>query len=649
MNEVDIIIPVYRGIEHTRRCLESVLSSRTKTVREIIVIDDASDDTALTQYLESLGSAITLFRNVKNMGFVATVNRGMSLHPDRDVVLLNSDAEVADDWLDRLSACAWSEPEIGTATPFSNNATICSYPRFMEDNPLPESLGVGELDHLFKRINAGKKAYIPTAVGFCMYIRRDCLNEIGLFDAETFGKGYGEENDFCMRAAQKGWRHVLCADTFVYHAGGVSFSDGQHDRKAAAMEILRKIHPEYETMVAAHVEEDPAGQFRRSVDLYRNLGKGPVVLFVTHNWGGGTEKHVMELSKLLKDQAGILILRPHGCDSLALSGRLPETTLYFDQEAGYQDLIATLQIFGVRRVHYHHLIALPESVREIARELGVPHDFTVHDYYAFCPRIQLTNLLTQYCGEPDAEGCQNCLKISPSQGEADILAWRRKHGALLTSAERVFAPSLDAQSRTNRYLPGVKTIYAPHPDSLTHDLYGNPSPKGLDQSEPLRIVVLGALTPAKGADLFAGCAKDAKNRSLPLEFHLLGQPYRALEESSALKLHGPYGADMLAELLAAISPHIAWFSAIWPETYSYTLSECMKEKLPVAVPDLGAFPERVGGRQWSWVRPWTWNAVQWNSFFVEIRETNFLRGAGPDLPPGERHSSGFDYLGSYLN
>jgi hypothetical protein len=127
------------------------------------------------------------------------------------------------DWLDRLRRCASSRPKIGTVTPFSNNATICSYPDVCRENGLPDGVELGELDRVFRRVNAGKIAEIPTAVGFCMYIKRACLDQVGLFDAERFGKGYGQENDFSLRAAEKGWSNVLCADTFVFHQGRASF------------------------------------------------------------------------------------------------------------------------------------------------------------------------------------------------------------------------------------------------------------------------------------------------------------------------------------------------------------------------------------------------------------------------------------------
>ena len=137
---VDLIVPVYRGLAETRRCLDSVLAFPQQTSHEIVVIDDCSPEPELSVWLRDLADtgAITLLENPVNTGFVNAVNRGMVLHPDRDVVLLNSDTEVHGDWLDRLRGHAYSDPMIGTVTPFSNNATLCSYPRFMQDNPLPE-------------------------------------------------------------------------------------------------------------------------------------------------------------------------------------------------------------------------------------------------------------------------------------------------------------------------------------------------------------------------------------------------------------------------------------------------------------------------------------------------------------------------------
>ena len=104
---IDVIIPIYKGLAQTRRCIDSVLGSAQAAAFEIVAVDDASPDPDIVRYLDELAGRgrITLLRNESNLGFVRSVNRGMALHADRDVVLLNSDTEVANDWLDRLDRC----------------------------------------------------------------------------------------------------------------------------------------------------------------------------------------------------------------------------------------------------------------------------------------------------------------------------------------------------------------------------------------------------------------------------------------------------------------------------------------------------------------------------------------------------------------
>jgi GT2 family glycosyltransferase len=261
---IDVIIPAYRGLPQTRRCLESVLGAPVRIPHEVVVIDDASPEPELSAWLRGVaaGRRITLVAHADNAGFVASVNEGMRLHADRDVVLLNSDTEVSGDWLDRLAACAARVPRAGTVTPFSNNATICSYPVFAQANPLPKGLSAARLDRAFARANAGKHVEIPTAVGFCMFIPRRCLAQVGLFDEDAFGRGYGEEVDFCMRAARAGWRNLLAADTFVYHEGEVSFGGGAQEIRNRAQAIIDARYPEFQPLVRAFLADDPPREFR---------------------------------------------------------------------------------------------------------------------------------------------------------------------------------------------------------------------------------------------------------------------------------------------------------------------------------------------------------------------------------------------------
>jgi GT2 family glycosyltransferase len=265
---IDVIIPIYKGLAQTRRCIDSVLGSAQAAAFEIVAVDDASPDPDIVRCLDELAGRgrITLLRNESNLGFVRSVNRGMALHADRDVVLLNSDTEVANDWLDRLHRCAHGRPDIGTVTPFSNNATICSYPFEGWRGGVPGTLGLAALDRLFAATNAGQTADLPTAVGFCMYIRRACLDRLGMFDAERFGRGYGEENDFSLRAAGAGWRNVLAGDVFVFHEGSVSFSDERASLTLTAGKTLTDLYPDYVRNVREFIARDPAQALRAAVD-----------------------------------------------------------------------------------------------------------------------------------------------------------------------------------------------------------------------------------------------------------------------------------------------------------------------------------------------------------------------------------------------
>lgn len=271
---IDVIMPVFRDRAATLAAIDSVLTGGGDF--ELIVIDDASPDADLTAELSRRADRgeFTLLVQPVNLGFVASANRGLSLHPDRDVVLLNSDTVVPPGWLDRLATTARAD-FVGTVTPFSNNATIASYPIPLEANPLPEGWTATELDRVFHAANAGWHIDLPTAVGFCMYIRRACLDEVGLFDEEQFGRGYGEENDFSLRAAAKGWRNVLAADLFVFHHGRASFGAEAVALGTRATETIQRLHPGYASAVRRFLEDDPLAAAREAVDTARVEYRGP--------------------------------------------------------------------------------------------------------------------------------------------------------------------------------------------------------------------------------------------------------------------------------------------------------------------------------------------------------------------------------------
>ncbi|MEO0380007.1 MAG: hypothetical protein AAF252_07020, partial [Pseudomonadota bacterium] len=204
-----------------------------------------------------------------------------------DVVLLNSDTVVSAGWLDRLSAAAHSAPDIGTVTPLSNNGEITSYPVRSAQNPLPPGVTAAELDALAAEVNQGVTVDLPTGVGFCLFVKADCLAAVGLLDAHRFGKGYGEETDFCLRALRAGWRSVCAADVFVAHVSSVSFGAEKQTLIHRNMPRIRRRYPEYTAMADSFVQDDPLGPAKQALEqaYLRKIPQLPDTLVIApHDW-----------------------------------------------------------------------------------------------------------------------------------------------------------------------------------------------------------------------------------------------------------------------------------------------------------------------------------------------------------------------------
>lgn len=653
--DVSIIIPVYRGIEETRKCIDSVIGSKNQASFKLIIINDCSPEPDLTLYLRSLPkqfSWIELLENKDNFGFVKTVNIGMKHAATNDVVLLNSDTEVANDWLDRLKGAAYSSPRVGSVTPFSNNATICSFPRFCSSNDLPLNQSTASLDLIFKAANPGDCIEIPTGVGFCMYIRRDCLADVGDFDEDNFGKGYGEENDFCVRATKNGWKHLLAANVFVFHSGGASFGESKAPREIAAMETLRQLHPTYEPSVHQFVANDPPRVYRIKAEIQR-LAQTPLpkILMVLHNRGGGTLRHVHELIRDISSSAHGLKLYPSSTGEIVLdfgqtSGDLK---LYFKLEEEWEEFIEILQSIRIDLVHFHHTLGLPDSLIDLPTTLGCQHDFTIHDYFSLCPQISLTELNNHYCGELGVDQCNNCLIRLPAPKGVDILNWRNSHRHLLETARFVFSPSNDTARRFENYFPEANIVVKPHTDMREPST----SPKRPRLvKDRLRVAVLGALSPIKGADVLESVACHAAKNGVAVEFHLVGYAYRALHTlpHANLIVYGKYEECDLSSIIEHIKPDVIWFPALWPETYSYTLSSALAANLPIIAPLLGAFPERLTGRAWTWLVKWHQTTEEWVVFFKDLHDSFFsvdFHWPAMSEAPLCRDKI-FSYLGDYI-
>jgi len=616
--EVDVIIPCYNDYHVTMACLYSVLMARNDTPCEVVVINDASPEPCLRSALRELSEKgfVTLLEHAENRGFVVSANEGMAMHADRHVLLLNADTIVYNGWLDRLMDYLHADDACGTVTPLSNNATICSYPVTERDNQALLEISFAALDDLAATVNRGVGVPIPTGVGFCMLISRACLDQVGLFNEELFGKGYGEENDFCMRAARLGWKHLLATDVFVRHAGEKSFGQDALRLKESAFEKVSRMHQGYLPAVTRHCATDPARRMRRNLDIARLRallrGEGKPVLLVGHNRGGGVERYLEEQATYYSSLVGVpvLTLRPDSKKSICVvqlnvlqALHLPN--LVFDLSTEFGEFLEVLGTdMQVGYIHVHSLVDLhletPRLFALAARLLEVRYDFTVHDYLPICPKINMLDDKFLPCAGTEVWRCQDCMdKEALSSGRIDIAKWRRAYKAFLTGATRVVAPSKDAARRILLQFPecAERVEVASHPETITP---ASPPPiRTKRRDEPLRIAVIGAIGPHKGSRILEACAADAKERNLPMQFIVVGYSDRdeKLQELN-VTITGQYEEEDIFSLLDSLGCHMAFIPSPWPETYCYTLSVAAFAGLLPVVFDHGAPAERV--TQWEY-------------------------------------------------
>ena len=645
---INVIIPMYNNLHGTKHCVEKVVASLEYNRCESIVtvINDDSTEEGFSEYLREIAVlGCVVLHNRQNLGFVKTVNYGMQNTPQDDVVLLNTDTEVNGNWLDRLQRCAYYERNIGTVTPFSNNAESCSFPSVFHDNKLPAGTTAAAVDAAFSNVSGYDPVDLPTAVGFCMFIKRDCLDEVGLFDDFMWGRGYGEENDFCAQASLKGWRSVLCPNVFVFHEGGGTFGLEKKERMQHAQKVFDRKYPHYAESLRRYMESDPAKdiRLRAMLSLLKSSDK-PVILYLTHGLGGGSDRHVFDLVDFLGDQAFGIIVHASGPEEcvLVLDGRKQTLTLRFNRER-QRELVRFLTSCRVSKVHVHNGWRVPDWIFALPKRLGVPYDITVHDYFYINGNPHLMDENEMFCADEERrdECCANELKFPiPDNLTADL--FRVRNTRFIKDADRVLMPSQYALELMSRYFPDANYILADHMDRELGGPYPSVVVRPAYVDEMMRIAVLGTLGRFKGADILDYVAMQTEAQC---EFHLIGTAYRTLD--AAIIQHGSYAMEDLPTLIDETDPHLIWFPVTVPETYSYTLSESLYSGRPIVAPDIGSFQERTRNRPYTYIEPWNKPKSDWVVFFRTLRVA-FQNETPQVLPWQDQPLHAFQYKRDYL-
>jgi GT2 family glycosyltransferase len=600
-HRLDIVLPVYGNVERTRMCLASVIRHRDPYDHHIIVVNDASPEAGMEALLSTILSQprVTLLRNAANLGFVRTVNRALALCRDGDVLLLNSDTRVFRGGLEEMQRVAHASPDIGTVTAISNNATIFSYPH---TDLRPESLDDIDWESLAGIAlaeNAGRIIDVPTGHGFCLLIRQQLLARVGMFD-EAFGRGYCEENDFCARAADLGYRNVAAPGAFVEHGESKSFAG---DKQALLVHNLRLLHgryPEYQAAIFEYERRDDLRRGRWPLDaarLERSSTAGiRFVLLIQNDLGGGTARAVAEIERAVGfGGASKLTLTCLRDGRLELVAANPAIRAVFAPDEG-AELIALLSRTGIELVVVHQMLGFTAGfVKSMTAWLAGRHAiFYVHDYYTLCPRVTMINAIGEFCEVADADVCSRCVALAGRHEASRItgitpLQHRELFAAFLGVFRHVVAPSRAASGYVTGMFTGIEVLTIPHPWIAAGKSMA--ARRGPDQE----IVLFGAIGKHKGSAKLMDIAQLARLTWPALRFLVIGYTDRDddLLRLGNVNITGTYGPADQAAMVARASGRLALFLSEWPETYSYTLTEALAFGFVPLVPDLGALAERV--------------------------------------------------------
>lgn len=576
--EVAIVLPVHNARDHVMRCLERIADTTDRPWRLVIVEDGSTDPDlrpALADWVAQEPRA-TLICHDAPRGFAAAVNVALAALKGLrgPVVLLNSDVTLPMTWASRLIAPLLMDGTIASVTPLSNDGELMGAPfacanvalRNTESDVIDADLRAcaGDVD----------LPVLPTGTGFCMALSPHWLIEVPRFD-EGFGRGYGEEVDWCQRTRALGGRHVCQTGLFVGHVGAASF--GAHQRLAlrtASAPVLAKRWPRFDAEVQAILEHDPLVTARLHVGLVwakARLKGRPIPLYLAHSLGGGTARW---LEQRLARHEVALVLRVGGPLrwQLELHSAGNVTRGATDD---FAEITALLAHTGPRRVTYVCAVGDP-APQEIPARLcdlcaeGQGLEVQFHDYFPL-------NRDYTFRSEPDPAWSA---LWRPVLQRADHLTVFSNASALIVTAQ---VPGLAHKLRVTPHAP----------------LAAVPRLRGAPLGACAVIGVPGNLNTHKGAEVVAHLAR-VFARSAEARLVVLGEVAPDVTLPRSVTVLGGYALSDLPDLVAQHGIGAWLVPSLWPETFSYVTQESLATGLPTLGFDLGGQGEALhahpGGR-----------------------------------------------------
>jgi GT2 family glycosyltransferase len=605
-----IILPVYNAFDMLGESLARV-AAHTQLDWHMIVVEDRSSDARIWPMLQDwVGKQetcrVTLLRNDENFGFIGSVNRALAQAAqgplaDAPVVLLNSDALVPQGWDVRLLA-PFDDPSVASVTPMSNDAEIFTVPVICQRHDLRPG-EADALDLAAQTLNPVTGLVdAPTGVGFCMALAPAFLALVPQLDT-VFGRGYGEETDWCQKAVVAGGRHVCTPHLFVEHRGGLSFGSAAKqallERNGA--EISRR-YPRYDAQVQDFIRADPLNTARLALGLAWAAGRqdGEVPVYLAHAMGGGAEKYLQgRIASDIGAGGSAVVLRVgQGHDwKLELHTRLGAAQGMTNDVSLILTLLAylpRLRLIYSCGVGARDAVALPRVLMQIARGQGRTHPVEVlfHDFFPVSPSYTLLGKGGVFrgvpvAGEPLADDPAHRY-TRPYRPEATLAQWQTAWGELVGAADRCVVFSQDSRAVVAQAYPQAVATLCVEPHPLLAPV---PVIRPVSEGVPV-IGVLGNIGYQKGAAVLQKLSRDLA-RSGTARLVVIGHLDPAWPLAAPAQVHGSYELRDLPGLVVRYGISGWLIPSIWPETFSFTTHEALITGMPVISFDLGAQGDAV--------------------------------------------------------
>lgn len=615
-----VIVPIYNAYEAVCECIESLLKHTLDNVR-LLLIDDCSTDPRISALISGYenNNRFLIVRNSHNLGYTCTVNKAIKACEPDDVVLLNSDTVVTYRWLENLRYCAYSQGLVATVTALSDNAGAFNTPEIGVYNPVPSHLNISSYARIVTNAADGRFLQVPTGNGFCMFIRRAAMNKLGLFDEEKFSRGYGEENDFCMRALRSGWKNIVSDKTYVFHKRSQSFQGEKVALMAAGAAQLAIDYPEYRHLTQRFRDVEFTyirHRVRTALARSGNQDAIPRILYVISTQSGGTPQTNLDLMRSMDGRYKCFLLR---CDSkiltlselknselvvletYALSKPIEPATHKSDE----YDRVALDMLYrhSIDMIHIRHIAWHGLGLAEAAKSINLPVIYSSHDFYAACPSLNLLDQDSKYCGGSCTKGSGTCQiglwepNQLPALKSNFINRWREMFATFFEYCDVIISTAPSAREIFLSAFPesAEKFVVIPHGRDFDYlDAPGNShtAPK-------IKILVPGNIYKSKGSTLIKQIADIDKDGLI--EFNFLGNVDGILGNVGIH--HGKYERHQFRNRVTEIAPTIGIVFSIWPETYCHTLTEMWACGIPVFGIDVGAVGDRIRESGAGWLVP----------------------------------------------